>query len=146
MSSGVLLIPNVIVEVRDSKTKKLLRYSCGRNKVVDNGLNELRDLLGGTGFEPDEMAVGSGTVAPVAGDTGLGTETFRKAIDRRIGETKKITFQILLTSADANGTTIAEAGLFAQSLMYARALVSPTIAKTSSIDVTISHEISLASS
>jgi hypothetical protein len=142
---GILIIPNIIVEIRKAGTDEVLGYSYGRNLVVDAGLNEIRDLLGGSGFEPDEMAVGSNNAAVQSTDTALGTETFRKAIDRRIPEEKKVTFQILLTANDGNGT-LREAGLFEQSTLYARALISPEVEKTTSIDVTISHEITIASS
>jgi hypothetical protein len=144
--SDLILRPNITVEVRDAKTQKIIGYSYGRNLIVNAGRNEVRDLLGGTGFEPDEMAVGSGDTAVTATDTALASETFRKSIDRRIGESYKITFQILLTGGDADGTTIKEAGLFTQSTLYARALISPTITKDVGIDVTISHEITITSS
>lgn len=128
---------------------RLLWIARGRNKVTNVGLNILRDMLGGTGFRPTHIAVGSGTTAPAASDTSLQTEIFRQKIDRRIPESSKMTFQILLGTADQNGNTFREVGLFegtstqGGNKLLARSLLNPVIAKTNLIQVTIAHEIAL---
>lgn len=131
---------NVEIEVRDARTGQVLSRQRSRNKVVDSGLNLLRDIVGGTGFRPSHIAVGIGTAAPAAGDTALGDEKFRREIDRRTSASKKITLEILISTNDANGFTLSEMGVFQSATLYARALISPTIVKTASIEVTIKHE------
>jgi hypothetical protein len=135
---------NVELIVRDATSGRILSHQRVKNTVVDTGLNIVRDLLGGTGYGPASIAVGTGTAATGTTDTSLGTEIWRGNIDRRIQGSKEVNFQVLLTTADANGYTLSEVGLFDGTSMYARALLSPTIEKTGAKTVTISHKITVA--
>ena len=112
-----------------------------KNLITNNGLNWFRDLAGGTVGRADYQAVGVGTPAAAATDTALGGEVIKKTIDRRLDSDKKITFQTLILEDEANGYTLSEVGLFGGGVLIARALISPTIAKDVSIQVTIAHEV-----
>lgn len=144
----IAIVHNVYALVLDP-AGRLLWVSRGRNKVTNIGLNVLRDMLAGTGFRPTHIAIGSGTNAPGAGDSALQTEFYRQKIDRRIPEPSKMTFQIILGTGDQNGQTFREVGIFegtstsGGNKLIARSLLSPVIAKTSSFQVTLAHEITL---
>jgi hypothetical protein len=140
--SSFKLTANIELTVRD-REGRIIRQDRFHNTVVDDGLNAVRDLLGGWTFEPDEMAIGDSDTAVQTTDSALGNEVFRGTIDRRIQGDKKVTYQWLLGTGDANGETIKESGLFEQGTMLARALVSPTVSKTALISVTISHELTV---
>ena len=112
-----------------------------KNLITNGGLNWFRDLTGGTVGLADYQAVGIGTTAAAATDTALGAEVIKKTIDRRLDSDKKITFQTLILEDEANGSTLSEVGLFGGGVLIARALISPTIAKDVSIQVTIAHEV-----
>jgi len=114
------------------------------NMVVNAGLNLVRDLLGGVALRPDKIAVGTGTTATVAGDTALGTETFRKLMARRIDAAQEITFQMLMETTEGNGVTVWEIGTFQNETMLARAVLSTGQVKNSGIQLTIAHQFTLA--
>ena len=65
----------------------------------------------------------------------------KKTIDRRLDSDKVITFQALVLTTEANGSALSEIGLFYGSVLIARALISPVIDKDSSMQLTISHEV-----
>ena len=88
------------------------------------------------------MAVGTDTTAASAADSALGTEVKRKAIEESTTGTSDVVVSLLLTSADANASSITEVGAFDASSagnMMNRALYT-AIAKTASIDVWIDIE------
>jgi len=114
------------------------------NMVTLGGLNHIRDLLGGVALRPDEIAVGTGQTATVPGDTEMETETFRKAMSRRVDEPQKITFQMLMETVEGNGVTIWEVGTFQNANLIARAVLSTGQAKNSGIQLTVAHEFTLA--
>lgn len=123
------------------------------NLVVDAGLNLIRDLLGITSGVTglNRYAVGTDNTAVAAGDTTLGTEVFRGAFTDKILTAKTLTLKLYISSTEANGNTLVEAGLFGDDAtdsadtgtLYARA-THTGIAKTTSIGVTYSHVLSWA--
>ena len=54
-----------------------------KNLVVDDGIDLVRDLIGGTGHRPSHIGLGTGTTAVLATDTSIETEQFRGEITRR---------------------------------------------------------------
>lgn len=144
---GFTLKGFVEVTVRDAATGKVLRH--GRsNKIVDAGLGLARDLLGGGNYSPTDIAVGTDNTAPVAGDTTLGVEVFRKAITQiDFDPTAIVQFNVFLDAGDANGNTLEEAGLFNNAFagdLFSRFILSPPIIKTAAITVTIQWSITVA--
>lgn len=138
--SGVLT-----VEINDAKSG--VRLSRWQNKIVDAGLNLARDLLGGGNYPVSHIAVGTGTTAPVAGDTTLETEVFRKALTATDFDPQKVTFTMFLDTGEANGNTLTEGGLFnafAAGDMFSRVLIVPSIVKDASITATLTWEITVA--
>ena len=122
---------NVTVEIK-TPAGELLQVIKAKNRIPDDGLNYFRDLAGGAGGRPNYQAIGPGSAAPV----------LSKEIDRRIDADKEVTFQTIFLAGEGNGNTISEIGLFYGSVLIARAILSPTIEKTSEFELTISHQIS----
>ncbi len=78
------------------------------------GLNLIRSMLVGDGTaKPSHMAVGTGAVAPAAGDTALGAETNRNSLAAQSKPTDGILEYIMtLASTEGNGNTLTECGIF----------------------------------
>lgn len=147
-----LVIPrvNVLIEVHDAATGRLLRSEERHNLVTLRGRNLIRDLLYwiSAGDDPrpsgiNYFALGTGTVQPQAGDTALQTEVFRDTFTQRVKSDGQTVYKYYLASTAANGYTLTEAGLFGDGAtatagsgaLYAR-VTFPGIVKTSAIAVT----------
>lgn len=96
-----------------------LFVTAGRNWVRD-ALNNDASLTGMT-----HLAVGTGTTAADPAQTSLVTEVFRGALTATEKAEGKLTVELYLSSVDANGHTLAEAGAFnaaAAGTMFGRAV------------------------
>lgn len=152
LRSNIRLWCNIEIIVYDvlSNTGRMIRT---KNLVVDAGLNLVRDLLGGTGFRPSHVGVGTGATAPVAGDTSIQTEVFRGLVTRRDSLSKAIKYQFFLGTADANGNTLTEVGLLQTgfqndapldpALLVARATYAGQ-AKTPGVEITYNWTLNIA--
>ena len=127
---------NVHVEVFDAATGRRVRESWHHNRVVDVGLNKLRDVLyGDAGTQVTHGAVGTSNTPPAASDAGLEAEVFRDVVAQRAKGDKSLQVRFVLGSQHANGTTLREAGLFlSDGTLYARVLPA-AVAKTDSQSV-----------
>jgi len=147
-SSSLIMRSNVFVQAWDGHPDQggspIGEPSHSHNLIVTTGLNWTRDFFAGERSRPQSISVGTGTTAVALADTALETETFNKAITRRYPEAAQITFQMLMLQSEGNGVTITEVGLFQGTVMIARAVISPGVAKTASIFATIAHQISFA--
>ena len=86
-----------------------------KNRVVDSGLNLLRDALRGGGpHNLGWIAFGSGTTAPSASDTALESEIAGGRFIVTAVETnpKQLIYSAYLTESDLNGSSLGEIGLF----------------------------------
>jgi len=132
--------------LRHARTGEILRQQTHKNKVVDAGLNQVRDLIGVGNWGPTYVAIGTNTAAPAAGDTTLGNEVARKEITLTDLDVGQVTFQAFFDQSEGNNNTIGEAGLFTYERagsMLSRVLVSPTIPKDADQTLTVSWEITL---
>ena len=132
--------------VRNEETGEVLRDEWNDNKIVDTGLNLVRDIIAAGNTPPTHVAVGTNNTAPLATDTTLNTEVFRKRINRRTPTDKNIEFQLFITTGEANGNTLKEAGIFnAASVgeMLSRVTFAD-IVKTAAISVTLTWNITLS--
>jgi hypothetical protein len=96
------------------------------NLIVTVGKNGIADQLvaSPTISKPGWMAVGTGSTAPAAGDTALGTEIDRNALTSKTRSTNVVTMVGDWAAGDATNAALAEAGIFDASsagTMYARA-------------------------
>ena len=138
---------NVLVTVTDADGKIVDRFQ-QHNLVVTAGRNLLRDLLNNTSPAGlTHVAIGTGTTAVNAAQTALVTEVFRDVITQRLTDVGQLTVTLYLSTSSANGSTLAEVGLFNASssgTMYARVVLASTIAKTSAIAVTFTWTLTFS--
>jgi len=122
LGAPVVVVLNVVVELRDVRTGKLVRRFAAHNLAVDAGLNLLRDgLFGDAGTQITHCALGTSSAVPAAGQTALGSEVFRNVLAQRTKGNKTLALRFSLASGEANEQLIREAGLFtAGNVMYAR--------------------------
>jgi hypothetical protein len=96
------------------------------NLIVDVGKNGIADQLiaSPTISKPGWMAIGTGSTAPAAGNTALGTEIDRNALTTKTRSTNVVTMVGDWAAGDGTNAAIAEAGIFDASStgnMYSRA-------------------------
>jgi hypothetical protein len=85
-------------------------------KVVAGGRGIVSDRLKGTGTEPKNVHWGTGTTAPVDGDTGLEVPSAESKVvgtsSVQTTTTANDTYRVVGTLTSASTQTISEAGLF----------------------------------
>ena len=140
------IINNVFVEIRDAKTKEVIGTRETHNLITTAGLKWVRDLIAGTDTRPNNIELGTGLTAETVSDTTLETRVYTAPIDRRVPSLSPptIAHKMFLGGDDANGNTLSEIGLVRGPLLIARALLDPVIVKTDLVELTITHEISVA--
>jgi len=151
------ITPNLTIEVHSAEDLELLDVQHVHNKIVRGGRKVLRDLWLNIGPSPQFIGVGTGSTPAADVDAGLVAEVYRNFITRKFRSDfeDKATFKLLLTSADANGFTLQEVGLFADAVfsgtspiasgtLCARAIYTPII-KTNAITVTYTWEFVVTS-
>jgi hypothetical protein len=134
----VVVTENVLTEVRDALTDRLLRSIASSNLVVDAGLNQLRDLLDATIGSITHFAVGTSATAPANGQTALVAEVYRNTVTQRVKASASVTQRCFVASSAANGNTLREAALLnapSAGTMFSR-VTHDDIVKTISITVT----------
>ena len=92
--------------------------------------------------EGTHVAVGTDDTAPTVGDTALGAEETRKAIQESTTGTSDVILSLFLNSAESNGNDLVEVGLFdaaAAGNLLVRDIFT-TITKNSSTEVWIDIE------
>jgi hypothetical protein len=113
-SDAARLGVNVRVWVQDVRTGLWRPHDTGHNLVTDSGLDVLRDRLRGVNVVGpiSHFALGTGSAAPVAGDTALQNEVFRDVFTQVTFSTAAMVIRYYLGPNDANGNTLREVGLF----------------------------------
>jgi hypothetical protein len=84
------------------------------NLVVTAGKNHIADQLSSSPGDAamSHMAIGTGSTAPAAGNTALGTEIDRNALTSRTDATNVVTYVGDWAAGDGTNSAIAEAGIF----------------------------------
>jgi hypothetical protein len=130
---------------RDADAVRILR---GHNVVTTAAKTYVATALGSASTAQfTHFAVGTGAVAEVAANTTLGAEVARSTLTKTSVGVGQIVFQFLLDASTGNGSTLAEAGVFSASsggTMLNRWVHSPTVAKTSLIQILYSVTITVA--
>jgi len=147
-AESLRLIGRLKIEIHDALTGNVIKTYESENLVTTAGKNLVRDLLAGDAVNAlTHFALGTGTTAPVVGDTTLETEVFRDTITQFVDATAELQVKYFLASVSANGNTLAESGLLnaaASGTLFARVLISPVIVKTSAIAATFTWTITIA--
>lgn len=107
---------HVLVELRDADGRLKERREVD-NLVVTAGKQHIADALSSAPGQSAMgwMAVGTGSTAPAAGDTALGTEIDRNALTSRTDAGAVVTYVGDWAAGDATNAALAEAGIFNQS-------------------------------
>ena len=138
----IVPVGKVLAILRDVRTGRV-HETLSNNMVVTAGKNSIASrAVGNTKGEITYCAVGTGIVAPVAGNTALGSELARKLISVRSVSGNVATFSTFFTTSEAIGS-LTEAGLFGDDAtatsgtgtLFARTLISRT--KTSNDTLTL---------
>lgn len=144
---------NVLIQVHDAFTGKLLSEQNPHNKVPLVGRNLICAVLAGdTALQsqpPSHVAIGTGSSSPADTDIQLGNEVYRSVITQRSLSASSITYKFFVPATAANGYTLSEAcivnssGLVPVMPILSRVTYTPFL-KTPSITVTYtwSHTIS----
>lgn len=131
----------VEVVVRCAKTGRIKQRVVNKNLFTTSGKARLGALISGSSVAyPSHIAIATGSTAPTVSDTALSGEVARKALALRTDSAGVITLKAFFSKSDANGSTIASAGVLdaaASGTLLNHALISPTIAKTSSDTITV---------
>lgn len=116
------MMGTITITVRDAQTREVKKRITVRNKITYLAADVLIELLAqrATDAAPAQqlvysMRMGSSNTAASRADTNLGAYTIGKAlgdIGKVNGAPGEIEFMATLEAADANGTTLREAGLF----------------------------------
>lgn len=145
---------NVTVTVKDIKAGKILQVIKEHNLAVTTGKDLLRDFLYGdvvTGLT--YLAIGTDNTAAIAGDTTLGTETYRKVFTTTTKTSATLNMMTYISSTEGNGNTIVEAGLFGNGAtgsadsgtLYSR-VIHTAIVKTTSLGITYDWDVTFTAS
>lgn len=149
-----IVVPTGMVHLRfeNVKTGEVFEQLV-KNVFVTTGKNSLADALRGTTDSNKGIitycALGTSSLpAPVAADTQLVTEIFRKLISVRSVSGNVATFQTFFTTSEGNGT-LREAGLFGDDAsgtansgtMFCRTSINRT--KSSSDTLTLSWAVTI---
>jgi hypothetical protein len=151
----IFLRGSLEIALLDAKTREEIQRISIKNTIVTAGRAWVLKHIAGTAiFNGNEtrplshMAIGTSTTAPATGDTALGSETTRRAIDAFT--TANITsnppsYQLECSfNTNEGNTTLAEVGLFnssAAGTMLSHATFG-TINKTTSNTLSVSYTIS----
>lgn len=118
------------------------------NMVVTTGLARMAALLAQDSTAwPTHIAIGTGSTAVAAGNTALVAEVDRNAIGSQTSSGAVWTLKAFFTKAEANGSTIAEAGLFdaaAAGTLIARTVLASTVAKDATKSLTVTWTFTLS--
>jgi hypothetical protein len=136
------LMVNVEISILDVETGALIDKIQKHNLVTLSGRNFIRDLLNRDVPGLNYFAVGTGTAAPAATNIALGTEIMRGTLTSTTKTDGSLNVKYYLTSGNANGSSLTEAGLFSNTTLFAR-LTHTAINKTASIAVTYSWDVGI---
>lgn len=113
--------------------------------ITNDGLALDRDWLAGDSVNaPSHIAVGTGPSYPIATNTALETEVLRKVFSTKTKSGDgKITFEMTVTTAEANGSDLSEIGIFNAASVgdLLNRIVYTPIAKTSAFELKYEIEV-----
>lgn len=122
----------------------------GQNFLVNNGLLAISSIMTGTtatqtNYNPATIRLGTDNTAATATDSALGAQQYSKAIETRAVENLTTTvLTVNLSTAEGNGTTYEEVGLFSNNDNMIARKVIPAMSKDSNFSLVVSWEILFA--
>ncbi len=128
----------ITIEIFGPRGKRVIKKD---NLIVDVGKNTVRDLLAnGTGNGISRMALGTGTTAASASDTGLEAQSYIKNISAKEISNKKIKARTFFTSGEVSGT-FNEIGMFCSTTLFSRVVLGTAIVKAPDESLLLTWEI-----
>ena len=122
VTDGIPMQGHLCVITRDAKTGKQLKRIEIRNKIMFLAADVLVELIAQRASDPApatgriySMRMGTASTAATRADTNLGAYVIGKVladVDKVTGVPGELQFSATLEAADANGSTLQEAGLF----------------------------------
>jgi hypothetical protein len=152
----ITLKGRVRVIMRDAKTNEIVRvYNWTKNIIPSVGITAILNRLGDEAATANEGiitygAVGTGASTPVAGDTTMLAEYFRKAIATTTVAGATLTVETFLAAGEGN-TTLTQYALFGEDAsaaadsgtMFEYDNFEGSIVKTTAVTLTIQSEITI---
>lgn len=125
------------------------RETVAQSNVVTNvGRNKFASLIAqDISAFPSHIGIGTDDTAADVTDTTLGAEVDRNALTSDSANAGVVTYKAFFSKSEANGSTIAEVGLFDASSsgnMFCRSILTTPVAKTASVSLSITWTITLA--
>lgn len=154
INNGLKIKGEYTIKVFKAGTRELLRESKHSNLVVATtnvGLDLITQHLVGVTTYPldiDKAAIGTGTTAPSATDTGLETAVLSN-IDRADVVNRSATsieLDFFITDAELANGSYSEFGIFCNTQLFARSIINPAFTKASNEDTLINYQITFSSS
>lgn len=126
---------------------KLIKEYTGNNLVVTKAFEKLAQFLATNVCPPiSKIQFGSGTGTPLLGNTALTAPVFTNSIISAVNPTVgTVEYTWALGLTEANGITITEFGLLFDDMDLFARKTGLTVAKTSSISLTGTWEITISS-
>jgi len=153
-NSGIKIKGEYTIQKFKAGTRELISESHHTNLVVSTtnaGLDLItQHLVGVTTFplDIDSAAIGTGTTAPAATDTGLETAVLsgiaRADIVNR--DATSISLDFFITDAELTNGNYSEFGIFCDTQLFARSIISPAFTKASGEDTLINYQITFSTS
>jgi len=152
-NAGMKIKGEYTLKVFKAGTKELLRETHHTNLVVSTtnaGLDLITQHLAGLTTYPlniDKAAIGTGTTAPTATDTGLETAVLT-GIDRADvvnRDATSIEMDFFITDAELANGSYSEFGIFCGAQLFARSIIDPAFTKASGEDTLINYQITFSS-
>lgn len=153
-----IIIPyhNVAISIHPGNdVNTVIRRVTAANLVPAVGRNMLAWLLANRGFGPSSIGVGTDNTPTTDATIQLGCEIYRELITTRRVSGSTCIWELFLSTAEANGSTLQEAGVFADQSWYDgdvmtgggflfSRVVHSGIDKTSAVSVTYRWEIPIS--
>lgn len=155
LKSAGALIGSYTIKVTDARTGALKRVIGPiKNLIVASsgyGTDLVTRALGGDTtyqLEIDSAAIGSGSTAPTAADTGLGTSVLAGIAVASVDypTTGQVILSFFIPDGDLANGTYNEFGIFANLRLFARSLITPAFTKGSNENTTVDYTITLTAS
>jgi len=140
---------NVTIIIQDVVKNKVIKTIKKHNLITSTGKQLMAKLIGNESVNGvTYLAVGTDDTTVLAIDTELGNEVYRNQITQSINSLNKESIKLFLSSTQANGNDLVEAGLFGDNAtdttdsgVLVGHVTFEKIEKTSSIAVTFLWDI-----
>lgn len=149
MENETIKITGEVVAVLTNEKTGEVKVFKTKNIVTTAGKNHIADRLSSAPGENamSHYAIGTGVGTPAVGNTALGTEIARVALDSRVDSGNVVTYTATFPAGTGTNSAISEGGVLNNSsggTLLVRALFGSTINKTASDSLVVTHTLTIA--